>query len=46
MVTQIGFFFKAYNEAYGKKFKVLGVASAKKANEAVRRGEKKAQKQK
>ena len=31
MVSQIEFFFKAYDKAYGKRFKVLGVGSAKKA---------------
>jgi inorganic pyrophosphatase len=45
MVSQIEFFFKAYNKAYGKRFKVLGVGTAKKAVELVRRAAKEAEKQ-
>jgi len=44
MVSQIEFFFKAYNKAYGAQFKVLGVGNAKKAVELVRRAVKEAQK--
>ena len=33
MLSQIEFFFKAYNKAYGKHFKVLGTGNAKKAVE-------------
>jgi inorganic pyrophosphatase len=36
MVSQIEFFFKAYNKAYGEQFKVLGTGGAKKAVELVR----------
>ena len=39
-VSQIGFFFTAYNKLYGKKFKVLGTGGAKKAAEIVRRAVK------
>jgi inorganic pyrophosphatase len=42
-VLQIGFFFKAYNKAYGKRFKVLGVGTPKKAHELVVRAAKEAQ---
>jgi inorganic pyrophosphatase len=40
LVSQIEFFFKAYNEAYGKQFKILGTGSAKKAKELVKLAEK------
>jgi inorganic pyrophosphatase len=40
VVSQIEFFFKAYNEAYGNQFKVLGTGNAKKANELVEQAEK------
>jgi len=36
MVSQIEFFFKAYNKAYGKTFKVLGVGNAAKAVDLVK----------
>jgi inorganic pyrophosphatase len=36
MVSQIEFFFKAYNQAYGEKFKVLGTGNAKKAVKLVK----------
>lgn len=42
MVSQIEFFFKAYDKAYGKHFKVLGVGNAKKAIELVKQAAKKA----
>ncbi len=41
-VKQIQFFFKAYNKAYGVKFKVLGTGSSKKAIALVDRAAKKA----
>jgi inorganic pyrophosphatase len=41
-VSQIEFFFKAYNKAYGEKFEVLGVEDAKKAIELVKRAVKEA----
>ena len=44
MVSQIAFFFKAYNKAYGKRFKVLGTGNAKKAVELVKQAVKEAQK--
>jgi len=44
MVSQIEFFFKAYDKAYGKRFKVLGVGGAKKAIELVKLAAKEAQK--
>ena len=44
MVSQIEFFFKAYNKAYGKRFKVLGTGNAKKAVELVKKAIKAAQK--
>ena len=44
MVSQIEFFFKAYNKAYGKHFKVLGTGSPKKAVELVKTAVKEAQK--
>jgi inorganic pyrophosphatase len=44
MVSQIEFFFKAYNEAYGEKFKVLGTGNAKNAIELVKRAAKQAHK--
>src|SRR5205814_1141408 len=31
MVSQIEFFFKAYNKSYGENFKILGTGNAKKA---------------
>jgi inorganic pyrophosphatase len=31
MISQIEFFFKAYNEAYGEKFRILGTGSAREA---------------
>jgi inorganic pyrophosphatase len=43
-ISQIEFFFKAYNKAYGKKFKVLGIGTAKKAIELVKDAAKKAKK--
>ena len=42
MVSQIEFFFKAYDKAYGKHFKVLGSGSAKKAIELVKLAAKEA----
>ena len=39
-VSQIGFFFTAYNKLYGKKFKVLGTAGPRKAKEIIRRAAK------
>ncbi len=39
-VSQIEFFFKAYNQLYGKKFKVLGTGGPKKATQMVRQGMK------
>jgi inorganic pyrophosphatase len=44
-VSQIAFFFKAFNKAYAKTFKVLGIGSAKKASKLVRLAVKNAQKQ-
>src|SRR5436190_10143397 len=44
MVSQIVFFFKAYNKAYGEQFKVLGTGNAKKAIELVKRAAKEAHK--
>ncbi len=44
MISAIEFFFKAYNQAYGKKFRVLGKGSAKKAVELVKRAVKKGHK--
>lgn len=44
MVSQIEFFFKAYNKAYGQHFKVLGTGNAKRAVELVERSVKEAQK--
>jgi inorganic pyrophosphatase len=46
MISQIAFFFKAYNEAYGKKFKVIGTGNAKKAIEMVRRAKNSGKKSK
>ena len=40
MVSEIEFFFKAYNEAYAGKFKVLGTGNAKKAIQLVNRAAK------
>ena len=45
MVSQIEFFFKAYNKAYGRRFKVLGTGNAKRAVELVERSVKEAQKE-
>ncbi|HEY3862274.1 MAG TPA: inorganic diphosphatase [Verrucomicrobiae bacterium] len=45
MVSEIQFFFKAYNKAYGKHFRVLGIGNAKKAQELVSRAVKEAQKE-
>jgi inorganic pyrophosphatase len=39
-VSQIEFFFVAYNKLYGKKFKVIGTGGPRKAIEIVRRGAK------
>ena len=44
VVPQIEFFFKAHNKAYGNKFKVLGIGSAKKAMKLVQTVVKEAQK--
>jgi inorganic pyrophosphatase len=44
-VSQIEFFFKTYNKAYGKNFKVLGIGNAKKAVELVKQAVKNARKQ-
>ena len=40
VVFQIEFFFRAYNEAYGKQFKVLGTGTAKKSKGACKAGRK------
>lgn len=37
MLSQIELFFKAYNQPYGKKFKVIGTGGPAKAKELVRR---------
>ena len=42
-VKQIAFFFKAYNKAYGVKFKTLGTGNAKRARELVKKAQKKSQ---
>ena len=39
-LSQIEFFFTEYNKLYGKKFKVLGTAGRKKADNIVRRATK------
>lgn len=39
-VSQIEFFFTAYNKLYGKKFKVIGTGGPRKAMEIIRRGAK------
>lgn len=39
-VSQIEFFFAAYNKRYGKKFKVIGTGGPRKAMEIVRRSAK------
>jgi inorganic pyrophosphatase len=44
VISQIEFFFKAYNEAYGEKFVVLGTGNAKKAIELVKVAAKAARK--
>jgi inorganic pyrophosphatase len=36
-ISEIEFFFKAYNQAYGKTFKILGTGDAKKAVELVKK---------
>jgi inorganic pyrophosphatase len=46
VVSQIEFFFKAYNKAYGEKFSVIGTGNANKALQLVKRSLKKAQKSK
>jgi len=43
MISQIEFFFKAYNRAYGIRFKVLGAGGANKALALVAQAERKAQ---
>jgi inorganic pyrophosphatase len=42
VVSQIEFFFKAYNKAYGRTFKVLGIGDAKEAMHLVNRAAKNA----
>ncbi|HEY3915237.1 MAG TPA: inorganic diphosphatase [Verrucomicrobiae bacterium] len=44
-VSQIAFFFKAYNKAYGKSFRVFGTGNAKKAVQLIKRAMKRAQKE-
>lgn len=44
VVSQVEFFFKAYNAAYKEKFEVLGTGSAKKATELVKVAAKKGRK--
>jgi inorganic pyrophosphatase len=46
MVSQIEFFFKAYNSLYGKKFKVLGTGGPKQALAIIKRAIKLHQKKK